>query len=177
MSGFDGLFAIGKTITVINNIIMKAASINEIKKALKEYSSEQLLDICLRLARYKKENKELLTYLLFEAADPDAFIKSGREEIEAAFAAMNTTNLFAVKKSLRKLLRTINKYIRFAASKTVEVELLIHFCLTLNQSKIPVRKSAALTNMYGAQLKKIRTVIATFHEDLQYDYRVQLEQL
>lgn len=156
---------------------MKAASINDIKKTLKECSSSQLLDICLRLARYKKENKELLTYLLFEAADPDAYIKSGREEIEAAFAGMNTANLFAVKKSLRKLLRTINKYIRFAASKTVEAELLICFCLQLKQSKIPVRKSAALTNMYGAQLKKIQAVIAALHEDLQYDYRVQLEQL
>lgn len=156
---------------------MKAASINEIKKALKEYSSAQLLDVCLRLARFKKENKELLTYLLFEAADTDAFIKSGREEIDTVFTGMNTANLFVVKKSLRKLLRTINKYIRFAASKTVEAELLIYFCLTLKQSKIPVRKSAALTNMYGTQLKKIHTVVATLHEDLQYDYRVRLEQL
>ena len=156
---------------------MKAASINEIKKALKEYSSAQLLDVCLRLARYKKENKELLTYLLFEAADTDAFIKSGREEIDTVFTGMNTANLFAVKKSLRKLLRTINKYIRFAASKTVEAELLIYFCLTLKQSKIPVRKSAALTNMYVAQLKKIHTVVATLHEDLQYDYAAQLNNL
>lgn len=156
---------------------MKAASIKDIKKALTECSSAQLLAICLRLARYKKENKELLTYLLFEAADPDTFINSAKEEIDAAFAAIHTANVFAAKKSLRKLLRTLNQYIRFAATKTVEAELLIYFCHTWKQSKIPVGKSAALANMYGAQLKKLHSVIAMLHEDLQYDYQVQLKQL
>jgi len=156
---------------------MKIASINEIKKALNELPASALLAICLRLARHKKENKELLTYLLFEADDTDLFIGNVKEEIETAFANINTTNLFVAKKSLRKLLRIINKYIRFAASKTVEAELLIYFCQQWKQSKIPVRKSTALTNMYAAQLKKIRTTIAALHEDLQYDYKTQLEQL
>jgi len=44
---------------------MKAASSKEIKSALIEQSPTQLTELCLRLARFKKENKELLTYLLF----------------------------------------------------------------------------------------------------------------
>ena len=44
---------------------MKAASIAELKKTLVRTETGELLDICLRLARFKKENKELLTYLLY----------------------------------------------------------------------------------------------------------------
>lgn len=156
---------------------MKAASIKDIKKALTESTPAQLLAICLRLARHKKENKELLTYLLFEAADPDTFINNVKEEIDTAFAAIQKANPFNAKKSLRKLLRTLNQYIRFAATKTIEVELLIYFCRMWKQSKIPAGKSAALTNMYAAQLKKIDTVVSMLHEDLQYDYRVQMKHL
>jgi hypothetical protein len=40
---------------------METASISEIKKELKTLTPQQLQDICIRLAKYKKENKELLS--------------------------------------------------------------------------------------------------------------------
>ncbi len=48
---------------------MKPATLAQIKKELNMRSSDELLQLCLRLGRFKKENKELLTYLLFEAED------------------------------------------------------------------------------------------------------------
>ena len=54
---------------------MKAASIVTIRKELKHKSSEELQKLCLRLAAYKVENKELLTYLLFEQEDESAYVK------------------------------------------------------------------------------------------------------
>jgi len=39
---------------------MKAASISELKQELQNISAKEITDICLRLARFKKENKELL---------------------------------------------------------------------------------------------------------------------
>ncbi|MCB0546499.1 MAG: hypothetical protein KDD19_02870 [Phaeodactylibacter sp.] len=45
---------------------MKAATIRELKQAMDNLSAGELVELCLRLARFKKENKELLTYLLFE---------------------------------------------------------------------------------------------------------------
>ena len=48
---------------------MKASTVSELKEELKHLPPAQLLELCLRLARFKKENKELLTYLLFEAHD------------------------------------------------------------------------------------------------------------
>ena len=44
---------------------MKAATLNELKHELSHLPAEELLDLCTRLARFKKENKELLTFLLF----------------------------------------------------------------------------------------------------------------
>ena len=149
---------------------MKPASISEIKSALKEATPAELTELCLRLARYKKENKELLSFLLFEAADVDKYMAGVKEETETLFEEVNTSNLFWAKKSVRKILRIINKHIKYTGSKTAEVELLIHFCKTIKSSKIAYTKSPALLGLYNNQLKKIDAAIATFHEDLQHDY-------
>ena len=149
---------------------MKISSINELKQELASLTSSQLLDLCLRLARFKKENKELLAYLLFESHDEQTYIISVKQEMEEQFANINSSNLYFAKKSIRKILRVVNKYIRYSGSKTVEIELLIHFCQSLNESNIPFKKSTALTNLYNGQVKKIGNAIAFLHEDLQYDY-------
>jgi hypothetical protein len=156
---------------------MKAASIAELKGALKEKTGTELAGLCLRLARYKKENKELLTYLLFEADDIETYIRHVKKEIEKGFDAITTTNVYFIKKSLRKVLRNTGKYIRYTGSRTVEAELLLHFCTALKNADIPVHKSTALTKLYEGQLKKIDVAISTLHEDLQHDYRVQLDAL
>lgn len=156
---------------------MKAASISEIKTELKGKSAAQLSELCLRLARFKKENKELLTYLLFEADDEDAYRRNVRTEIEEAFAAINTSNLYIAKKMLRKVLRTTNKFIKYSGDKATEAELLIFFCRQINESGIAIRKSPALVNLYEGLLKKIRAAIATLHEDLQYEYQLPLAEL
>ena len=55
---------------------MKAASLSELKKELSSRPPQELLELCLRLTKFKKENKELLTYLLYEASNEPAFVKS-----------------------------------------------------------------------------------------------------
>lgn len=156
---------------------MKAASISDIKQELNNIEPAKLLELCLRLAKYKKDNKELLNYLLFEAHDEQAYISNVKKEIEEAFNEINKSNLYFAKKSLRKILRTATKHIRYTASKTAEVELLLHFCETLQQSGIPIKNSAVINNLYQFQLKKIAKLIATLHEDLQYDYLKELDKL
>jgi hypothetical protein len=155
---------------------MKTASVNEIKTALKAATPAQVLELCLRLARFKKENKELLTYLLFEADDEQAYIDNVKKEIEETLLQVNTRNLYLAKKSVRKILRSTNKYIKYTGSKQVEAELLLYFCIQL-KAKIPIQKSAALSNLYYGQSKKARSAIEGLHEDLQYDYQQQLDQL
>lgn len=156
---------------------MKAASISEIKTELKQLSAAQLTDICLRLARHKKENKELITYLLFEAGDLEGYIRSVKEEIDKEFSSVNTNHTYFAKKTLRKILRITNKYIRYSASAIAETELLLHFCLRLDSCGINIQKSPALAKLYQGQLKKIKDSVSSLHEDLQYDYLRQVENL
>ena len=156
---------------------MKAASLNELKLELQELPPKRVLEITLRLSRFKKENKELLTYLLFEAQDEQTYIKSIKQEIDNQLVAMNSSNLYLVKKSLRKILRTINKYVKYSGIKETEAELRIYYCKQLKNSGLPIQKSQQLINLYQNQLKKINAVIEKLQEDLQYDYLKEVEGL
>jgi hypothetical protein len=156
---------------------MKAATIHELKSELMNTSTEQLADLCIRLAKFKKENKELLTYLLFEAFDEPAYVENIKTEMQGQFEEINTSNLYFVKKSLRKILRILNKYIRYTGSAETEVKLLLYFCKTLKESGIPIEKNPVIKNMYQNQLKKISKTIVTMHEDLQYEYVKELKQI
>ena len=156
---------------------MKAATINDLKQELSNCSPSRLSELCLRLARFKKENKELLTYLLFEAHDTDTYIKSVKTEIDAQFESINKSNTYFVKKSLRKILRIINKYTRYSGLATVEIELLLYFCAAMNNSDISINSNQVLFNIYQNQLKRINKAVATLHEDLQYDYLKEINKL
>ena len=156
---------------------MKAASLSEIKQELQNSSQKELLGLCLRLARYKKENKELLTFLLFEAGDLQSYIKNIKIEIDNQFSEVNRSNLYFAKKSLRKILRTTNKFIKYSTSKQAEVELLIYYCLKIKESGIAMHKSNALMNLFNMQIKKINKALELLHEDLQYDYLKEMQEL
>jgi hypothetical protein len=136
-----------------------------------------VVELCLRLGRFKKENKELLTFLLFEAHNIPDFIESSKIEIETEFEAINTASVYFVKKSLRKILRIVNKYCRYSGLATVEIELLIYFCEKVNELKSSFKTNPVIFNIYQAQLKKIAKALASLHEDLQFDYQKQIDKL
>ena len=81
------------------------------------------------LNELKKENKELLTYLLFEAHDEEMYINSVKEYIVDLFEAVNTKSFFYIRKSVRKILTLTKKYIRYSKKKETEIQLLLHFCI------------------------------------------------
>lgn len=156
---------------------MKSASISELKKELKSRDSGEILEICARLIKYKKENKELLTYLLFESEDEQEYIRGIKEEMDGQFEGMNQDTLYYIKKSVRRILRTLNKYLRFSGNLETEAELRIYFCKKIQDMDIDLSRSNALHNLYSMQIKKVGLAIAKMHEDLQYDYRKELEKL
>jgi hypothetical protein len=156
---------------------MKAASSKEIKSALLEQSSTQLIDLCLRLARFKKENKELLTYLLFEEQDEDAYIHSAKKVIDEGFQTLNIQSVYIAKKNLRKIIRITNKFIKYSGIDTTEITLLIYVCRCIQESGLKLNNSVALKNIYLSLLKKISTKISGMHEDLQYDFNKEIQAL
>ncbi|REG87840.1 hypothetical protein [Winogradskyella sediminis] len=156
---------------------MKIESIVTIKKELKHLSQEELLELCLRLGKFKKENKALLTYLLFESHDEDGYIASVKTSLDALFEGINTNSYFYMKKTIRKILREIRVYSRYSLKKTTEVELLLYFCERLNDLKPSIHRNTTLSNLYERQIRSIKNKIKVLHEDLQYDYNLQLENL
>ncbi|HYG20488.1 MAG TPA: hypothetical protein VD816_16225 [Ohtaekwangia sp.] len=156
---------------------MKAASLNEIRKELQFPDPEKIADICLRLARYKKENKELLTYLLFEAGDEPGYVQHVKDDVEAMFADLPRGNIYFVKKGLRKILRFVNRQIKYSGVKATELELRIHFCALVKKSGVPIDKSPVVANLYNQQIKKVHAVLSRLPEDLRFDYQQDIDAL
>ncbi|MEH6537301.1 MAG: hypothetical protein V7719_12965 [Psychroserpens sp.] len=156
---------------------MKAVSVVTIRKELKYKSNEELAELCLRLSRFKKENKELLTYLLFEADSEDGYIETVKSEIDEQFDIINTDSYFYIKKSVRKILRNTKKYIRYSLNKETEVELLLYFCKQLRTMSPSIKRNTTLINIYERNMIAIRKKIMHLHEDLQYDYTIIFEEI
>ncbi|MFD2588962.1 hypothetical protein ACFSQJ_18700 [Croceitalea marina] len=156
---------------------MKAATVSQLKKELQHRDTDELLQLCLRLARFKKENKELLTYLLFESDSEEGYIETVKAEIDEQFELINTNSYFYIKKSVRKILRTLKKYIRYSGNKETEVALLLYFCERLKNFNPSIKRNTTLMNLYDRQLVFIAKKITLLHEDLQYDYGLLLEEL
>lgn len=156
---------------------MKTASLKEIKTELETIQPAQVLDLCIQLVKYKKENKEFLTYLLFEANSKQLYIKEVKAQIDDLFEDVNKSSVFLAKKTIRKIVRHLNKYIRFDASKQTEVELRIYFCKKMKSKAIPMPVHSVLGNLYFSQIQKINKALLSLHEDLQYDYREEMSLL
>ncbi|MBC7383538.1 MAG: hypothetical protein H7296_11215 [Bacteroidia bacterium] len=156
---------------------MKTPSLSDIKKELSLCHQQQLIELCLRMAKFKKINKELLNYLLFEAQDESAYIKKIKGIIEERFNDMPFNSLFFTTKYIRKTLRITKQYSQYSGNKLTETELMIFFCTLLKKSYSQWRKYSALCNLYERLVAKITKDIATLHEDLQYDYQKEVEKL
>ena len=156
---------------------MKSATVANIRKELKHKSNEELAELCLRLSRFKKENKELLTYLLFEADYEAGYIETIKTEIDEQFDQINTSSFFYIKKSVRKILRNTKKYIRYSLNKETEVELLLYFCQKLKAMTPSISRNTTLTNLYDRNIIAIKKKVKNLHEDLQYDYNNKLDEL
>lgn len=156
---------------------MRAVTVREINEELTCRTPKELRDLCLRLARFKKENKELLTYLLFESDDEQSYIRSVKTEIDRQFEQINRTSYYLIKKSVRKILTATRKYIRYSLKKQTEVELLIYFCSRLKGLTPSVKKSPGLLSLYNRQIDTIIKKVSVLHEDLRHDYSLEINEL
>jgi hypothetical protein len=156
---------------------MKVATLKQIKTELSSYPIDKMEAIILRLAKYKKDNKELLTYLLFEADDEVGYINGVKNQIDEDFAKLNAVSLFLAKKTIRKALRTTDKYIKYSGLKQTEASLRIYFCFRMSSYKSIWKFSPAMENLYNRQIVKINKATSYLHEDLQFDFSIEMEDL
>ncbi|MBU3012135.1 hypothetical protein KO506_12030 [Polaribacter vadi] len=156
---------------------MKAVTIKQLKDELSHKSADELKELCLHLSRFKKENKELLTYLLFESHNEEGYIQSIKDQMDEQFSDINTKSYFYIRKSVRKILSLTKKFIRYSKKKETETELLLYFCKKLKEMKPSINRSQRLQNVFDAQVRMIKKAIEKLHEDLQYDYQLELDEL
>ncbi|WP_010178923.1 hypothetical protein [Aquimarina agarilytica] len=156
---------------------MKPVSIAILKKELHQCTQQEVIDLCLQLAKFKKENKELLSYALFDSYNEDEYVQRIKEEIDTEFSNINYSSLYFVKKGTRKILRNIKKYVRYSKKKETEASVLLYFCAKLHELKPAFKQSQQMINMYDRQLTMAKKAISTLHEDLQYDFNLELEKL
>lgn len=156
---------------------MKPASIKEIKEEVQTLSPVVLSEIIMRLGRFKKENKELLTYMLLYKNEEERYISEIKESMHIMFTEVNVNAAYITKKNLRKILRTINRYIKYTSEKATEIELLIFFIEEFNDLGLNIHKNASLLKIHSSVMTRIEKNILLLHEDLQYDYNKKFFEL
>lgn len=153
-----------------------AYSLQAIRKELQHLDHSQITALCLRLAKYKKENKELLSYLLFEADDETAYTENVKQEMEQLLRQLPSRS-FQAAKVLRKVLRLMNKHVKFMASKPAEVDLLVFYGHQYLQHVDRHTGYKPLRQLLIKPLEKAGKLLDGLHEDLQHDHRPAFEQL
>lgn len=148
---------------------MKTQGLADIKKTIKNISHAELSEICLKLARFKKDNKEYVHFLLYEASNPLDYAEEVKESLLGPLTNLSRHPSLKVKE-LRKHLRVLNRHIRYTSSSEVEISLLIWYEDMLLTHAGVRQSNKALYTLFIRQLEKIRKSFAKIHEDLQFDY-------
>lgn len=154
---------------------MKAKSLRELREELVYAEKQDLVDFCLQLARFKLENKELLTYELFYKHNKDLYLSEIEAHIDKEFDGLNDASYFYLKKGVQKINRHVKKYIRIAKNPEIEVHLLLYFLKKFTTYEPDLLKDRILNNMYHREYKLVKNRIEKLHPDLQFDYRMALE--
>lgn len=155
---------------------MEAPKLNLIRKELQELPKEVLAEYCLRLAKYKTENKELLNFLLFFNEREDDYVEDVKKLLDEDFKKLPYSD-YTCTKVLRKTIRIMNKHIKFMGNKVFELDLGIHFCQLFLNTGISHTSHKPLIGLLYRQLKRIYKLIPKLDEDLQFDYQQEFDAL
>lgn len=156
---------------------MSPATIEDLKKELQKLPPKKLLELTLKLARFKKENKELLTFLLFESGNIEGYVQSLQMEIDEMVADIHKAPSAVVKKQLRRVTRLITRQSKYIASKPATAELHLHFCLALKNHPESLLNITSANTIYQQQLNKLSKLVPTLDDDLQYDLQQKIDAL
>lgn len=154
---------------------MKSASLAQVRKEVRNLSNEEVIELVEKLAKYKRDNKEFLSYLLFDSDDEDDYVERIKQDVSEAFAATNTRGFYLAKKSIRRALRIASKYIKYSDKPETELDVLLHFCEEMKALDLNFKRSKVMLNLYQRQLVKIQDAYSVLHEDLQFEFQERLK--
>ena len=152
-------------------------TVDEIKKELQALPPKKVIELALKLVRFKKENKELISYLLFDAGDQAGYIETLRFQIDEMMSQIERGPSATVKTQLRAITRMIGRQIRYMANKEAAAELYLHFCETLLSHPSKLSEVPSAKTIYHQQLKKLNKIVPALNDDLQYDIQQRVTSL
>jgi hypothetical protein len=153
-----------------------STKLSDLKQELAERDKKNLMELCLHLARFKTENKELMGYLLFNAHDPLAYTETYKPMIDEPFEKY-IFNPYYLSKGIRKAFRQISRYAKITKSKEGECTLYLYLAeqfISRIHGRI-VHKSLII--LLERSLKKAALLIEKMHEDYQLDYVPQFNEI
>jgi hypothetical protein len=156
---------------------MEVAPLSHIKQELKHQSPARLIELCLHMAKFSKDNKEMLNYLLFETGNEEQYRQDIKQEITEMFEYVDHYSVYFAKKTLRKILRFLKKHMAYTISKRTEVELQIHFCLEMRELPDQLLSHPVVFNIVKIQSRKASNMVAKMDEDIQFDYKADMEKI
>lgn len=155
---------------------MNSPKLSNIRKELNSLPPEALTSICLRLAKYKTENKELLNYLLFYNDNKEEYVNEVKQFLDDSFSNLPYSD-YTTTKVLRKATRLMNKHIKFIGDKHQEVGLSLYFCTLFIEKKIIKTNHKPLIGLLFRQLKRSDKIIPKLEDDLQFDFQNEFDTL
>lgn len=150
--------------------------LSDLKKELLELSKPELIQLCLRVAKLKRENKELLAYLIFDSGDPLFYAQKLKPEIKEVFE-QPFQHAYYLTKSMRKAMRLITKYYRFTSNKQGETELLIYLVEEFYLSWRNEYRYQALGKVIFRCLEKAQSNLKKIDEDFRADFEDPINEL
>jgi hypothetical protein len=150
--------------------------LSDLKKELADLSKPELIKLCLRVAKLKRENKELLSYLIFDSEDPLFYAQKLKPEIKEVFE-QPFQHAYYLTKSIRKVMRIITKYYRFTSNKQGETELLIYLVEEFYQSWRYEYRYQALGKVIFRCLEKAQSNLKKIDEDFRADFEDPINEL
>ena len=156
---------------------MSSISIKDIKNELKYKSDSELIEICLKLAKASKSNKEILDYELNFSNNEAEFVNRSKLEIDSLLINIDSHFNSNILKILRKTLKRVSFLIKISKREETAVELLIHLAMEIQETKILKSNHVSIGQFYFKLEEKIDKVIMKLHPDLQYDYQEKIDTL
>ena len=146
-----------------------------IRKEMSSLSHKEITELCIRLIRFKKENKELADYFLFEKHQEHSYLLAAKSEIQSLFGNIQTTQPYLVKKSIRKIIRLAERYSKYAANPIIFIELYLEIMQHIQEYFPHWKQVVPLMKITESLEKKSRRLLPKLHEDLQFDYNARME--
>lgn len=146
-------------------------SLKTIREEISHLSKNELEEICIQLAKFKKENKEFLSYILFDINNEENFASQLEIELQSLFSEVNIKSAYYAKKQIRKIIKTASRYLKYTKVKETHVRLYIYILKEFKALNISYSANSALQKIEINLKNKICNLIEGLHEDLQYDYK------